>query len=331
MYYILLSFHLPVKLNWDSNIDWGGKMAKKRYDIGIVDGNNMFFKAFSVHKDACVKIDDKKVFTGGTFGLINSILTIKRDYLKDDAMVIIAWDRGYKRRSAIYPEYKANRANKDEWEDYENFKTQIEQARRVLNIIGIRQAFKEGEEADDICGTLSKSHMEAGKEVLLISADKDYQQLIDDSVNLLAHKGSNNIKLWTRETWKEDRGYDPKYFSYYLALNGDAGDNIPGINGIGEKTADKFLIEHFELVDGIIKCQPIELFIPEKRSAAMNKLLQGQDMLRLSYQLSLIDKNIRGIRIQKLQKDMEKVEEVFETLKFHSLLTKNNMKLLEGL
>ncbi len=304
-------------------------MAKK-YDVAIVDGNNMFFKGFSVHKDASVKIEGKEVFTGGAFGLINTLLTIRKMYLKEDSTILVAWDRGYVRRSLIYPEYKANR-NKEEWDEYENFKTQLKQAQYILNILGIRQAFKQGEEADDICGTLSKLQKDAGKEVIVVSADKDYQQLLDDSVDLLAHKGANNIKLWNTQSWAENRGYHPKYFSYFLALNGDAGDNIPGILGIGEKTADKFIIENFELIDAMIHGRPYDAFIPEKKSAALTKLLAGVSNLQLSYKLALIDKDIKGIKIQKHTKNMEMLEEIFETFKFHSLLKENNWKLLEVL
>lgn len=302
-------------------------MAKKRYDVAIVDGNNMFFKGFSVHKDFSVKVDDKKVFTGGTYGLINILLTLKRDYLNEESTIIVCWDKGHTRRSEIYPDYKANR-NKEEWEDYENFKTQMVQTQFVLNVLGMKQAFKIGEEADDVCGTLSKLQKEAGKEVLLVSADKDYQQLLDDSVDLLAHKGANNIKVWNTESWAAERGYHPKYFSYYLALRGDDGDNIPGVFGIGDKTADKFIIENFELVDAMIHGRPYDHLVPAKKSAVMEKLLAGVANLQLSYKLSLIDLNMKGIKIQKLKKDMEKLEEIFETLKFNRFLEYNNWKIL---
>ncbi|MDF2615444.1 MAG: polymerase [Sedimentibacter sp.] len=311
---------------------------EKKYDVAIIDGNNLFFKAFSVHKDFSVKISGKKVFTGGTYGLIDMLINVKKNYLKEDSIIIVCWDKGHKRRSLIYPEYKANR-NKDEWEDYENFKTQMAQAKYVLSFLGIRQASKDGEEADDVCGTLSKLQKEAGKEVILVSADKDYQQLLDDSVDLLANKGQGNIKLWDVESWERSKGYNPKYFSYFLALRGDDGDNIPGVKGIGEKTADKFLKENFELIEAMIDPSKkffqsgatYEELIPEKQSAAMKKLLENVEDLKLSYELALIDKNIEGIKVKKIKKDMDKIEEIFETLKFNSFLDHKYWSILEVL
>jgi DNA polymerase-1 len=303
--------------------------VEKRYDSCIVDGNNLFFKSFSVHKDLSVKIDNKKIFTGGTFGLINMLITIKKEYLKEDSSIFICWDKGHKRRSEIYPEYKSNR-NKDEWEDYENFKTQMNQAKYVLNILGIKQASKFGEEADDVCGTLSKLQKEAGKEVILVSADKDFQQLLDDSIDLLAHKAANNIKVWDTRSWEKAKGYHPKYFSYFLALNGDIGDNIPGVKGAGEVSSNKFIIENLDLLETILSSKDITTFIPEKQSAIMKKLIseEGQDSFRLSYKLSLIDKDMKGIKIHKYPKDMEKIEEIFETFKFNRFLEYNNWKIL---
>jgi DNA polymerase-1 len=298
----------------------------KKYDVAIIDGNNIFYKAFSVHQ-LSVRINDETIQTGGTFGFINSLLTLKRDYLKNNSKILITWDKGHARRSLIYPEYKSNR-NKDEWEQRENFESQMKYLQYVLNIMGITQVFKAGEEADDICGTLSKRQAEAGNEVILVSADKDFQQLLGHSIDLLANKGKNNTTLWNVDSWTKNRGYSPKYFSYFLALNGDTGDNIPGIKGIGEKTADKFIIENFDLIDCMINDLSYEHAIPENKSAAVIKLLSGVSNLKLSYKLAIIDRDVKGMIVQKYNRNMVRLEEIFEALKFKYFLEDKNWNAL---
>jgi DNA polymerase-1 len=280
----------------------------------------MFFKAFATQGKLSIKNSDGELFTGATFGLIQSILAAKRDYLVKEGNMYIVWDKGHTRRTLIYPEYKINR-NKEEWEDYENFKTQMKMAKYVLSFLGINQAIKDGEEADDLAGTISKQNSDVGKSVLLISADKDFQQLIKGNIHLLAHKGSGNIKLWNEESWQQNKGYNPNLFSLFLALNGDKGDNIPGIHGIGEVAANNFIINHLNILQAILKGEDFSSFIPEKINSAMNKLIskEGQDNFKLSYKLSLIDLNVKDIKIRK-HKNLEKLESIFETLQFDSML-----------
>jgi len=303
------------------------------YNIIIVDGNNMFYKAFSVYKDFSAFSNGKEIFTGGTYGLINSLLSLKRDHSPEK--IIVAWDKGHKKRSELYPEYKANR-DKSDTEFYDNFYTQMDMAKGMLRSLGIPQASKEGEEADDIVGTLSMNYRDAGKTVLLVSADKDYQQLIDNNIDLLAHKGKNNMRIWNWIEWSELNGFHPHYFSWILGLMGDTADNIPGVPGIGEKGASKLIVENFHLLEGILEGMGNDQLkaykrIPEKQSAAIKKLLipENQELFRLSYTLARIDKAIYDIRVDEGHKDMEDVGDLFEMYQFHSLLRKSNWELLE--
>ena len=292
----------------------------KKYDVIIIDGNNFFFKSFAIQNKLSIMANNEELFTGATFGLIQSILAAKRDYATKDAPVYCVWDSGHIRRAEIYPEYKNNR-DKSEWPEYENFKTQMKMTKYVLSFLGVYQAVKYGEEADDLVGTFSKLFSNENKKVLLMSADKDFQQLITENVDLLAHKGSKNIKLWNEDSWEKDRGYNPSQFSLFLALNGDVGDNIPGIKGIGEVAANNFIINHSALLYAILDERDISPFIPVKQNAIMKKLIskEGQDMFRLSFKLAIIDRDVKNIKIRK-NKDLKKLEEIFEKLQFDSFL-----------
>jgi DNA polymerase I len=304
------------------------------YDVAIVDGNNVFFKGFSVHKDFFVKVGDQKIYTGGTFGFLNSLITLKNDYLNEDGEIIVAWDRGYVKRTAMYPEYKANR-NKDEWEDYENFKEQLLTCQNVLKMLGIRQAYKAGEEADDICGALSKSRQDRGQSVIIMSADKDYQQLIDHGIDLLAHKGKDNIKVWTKKSWEKANGISTIDFIYVLALMGDKGDNIPGVPGIGEKGAYKMIQENLHVLQAIESEATSDWsnLWNGKENAAIKKMNDpvNAELFRISYRLAKIDRDLKGIKIHKGRKDMEALEDLFEMYKFNKFLQKSNWKVLETL
>lgn len=305
------------------------------YDVVIVDGNNMFYKAFSVHKDFSVFSNGREIFTGATFGLVHTIIALKRDHNPKE--IIVAWDRGHAKRSQLFPEYKANR-DKSDTEFYENFYTQMEMAKNVLKYLGVTQASKEGEEADDIVGTLTREYRDSDIDinVLAVSADKDFQQLIDHRIDLLAHKGKDNMKIWNDVSWAEMNGFHPAYFSMALGLMGDVGDNIPGVTGIGEKGAYKLIVQNFELLEQISEGIPYEGLannnvIPVKQSAAIKKLLANIDSFRLSYKLAKIDRHLKDIEIIKDSKDMEVIEDLFEMYQFHNLLKKKNWEILEAL
>lgn len=291
----------------------------------------MFYKAFSVHMDYSVFSNGREIYTGGTWGLLNSLLTLKRNYSPKE--IIICWDKGYARRTALYPEYKANR-DKSDVEFYENFYAQMDMAKEVLQFLGVKQASKVGEEADDIVGTLSRKYRDQGMNVLMMSADKDYQQLIYDRIDLLAHKGKDNIKVWNDTNWAEMNGFYPSLFSMALGLMGDTGDNIPGVTGIGEKGAYKLICEEMDFLLAIIKKTPKpERFIKGKQNAAIKKLLllENQKLFRLSYELAVIDLDVQDIEIVAEPKDMGKLGDLFEMYQFHSMLKKQNWSILEEL
>lgn len=299
------------------------------YDLGIVDGNNMFYKSWAVHREFSVQVGDKTIYTGGAWGFINSLITFKKEYVKN-GKIIVAWDRGHARRSAIYSEYKANRTGMEE-DEYKDFKDQMKMTQHLLYHLGVQQAYKEGEEADDIVGTLSRTRRDKGMKVLIISADKDFQQLLDHNIDLLAHKGKNNIKLWKDYEWEAERGIHPSLFAVILALMGDSGDNIPGVPGIGEKGAYKLLIENFDLVNAILNKKPYDQYVPAKQSAAIKKLIEHQELFRLSHKLAKIDRSVKGLKIKVGKKDMDKIEDLFEMYQFHSFLKGNNWKTLEAI
>lgn len=306
------------------------------YDVAIIDGQNIAYKAFSVHKNFFVNVNGEDIYTGMTFGFLNSLIQVKQTYLKENGTFVVTWDRGHTRRTQIYKDYKANRQDKGEWDEYENFVAQRKLLQKVLTIVGITQVYKNGEEADDLAGTISRIRAEKGQKVIIMSADKDFQQLIVPGVDLLAHKSRDNIKVWNTKSWEEEFGVTSKDFSLVLALMGDKGDNVPGIMGIGPKSAFKIVSEYRDLLyDAIDVDDYSELHLEDIKfkSKVEQKVFckEGLDTFRLAYKLVLIDKYVENIKVNKGKKDIDRLEYMLEILQMHSFLRSNQWKVLKSL
>lgn len=287
-----------------------------RYDTLLIDGSHLAFRAFHTHKDFGVKIGGKFVGTGIAFGSLNSILGIIKDrMIKDDPEIIIAWDRGRNRRTAVYPQYKGNRDQ--EWDEYENFSAQRKVFQRIAPLAGMVQAWKNGEEADDIVGTLSKTKSAQGKSVLILTGDHDYFQLVDDRCHVLRPKKKGDI-LYDNARIKEEFGVTPDRFVHIMSLMGDPGDNIPGIRGVAEKTAIKLLTEDPEIV---VKClNSDEPDINIKSNTMRDKILENIFEIRLANKLTLMATDITEINYVKRKRNPRELKRMLEMLKCHSLL-----------
>jgi DNA polymerase-1 len=180
----------------------------------------------------------------------------------------------------MYSEYKANRKGMPE-----ELAVQLPYAKRCMSDLGFCVITKEGYEADDILGTASRLAAESGVHAYVLTGDRDSLQLIDDNVSVLLVKTKETIEF-TRQVFFENYGIRPEQFVDVKALMGDSSDNIPGVAGIGEKTALK-LIADFESIENLYnKYEASSLTDGVKR-----KLMDGKDMAQLSRTLALIDRN----------------------------------------
>ncbi len=271
----------------------------------LIDGHNVLYRTF-FGVPRLTAPDGTP--TNVVLGVARILLKILREE-SPDAVVAVFDSREPTPRHAIYPEYKANRLKTPE-----DLSAQIPVVDEMIDALGVRRLSVAGAEADDIIGTLSRRAEERGMDVVIVSSDKDMYQLVSQRV-----KVRDGLKEHTvgEAQVEEVFGVPPGKVPDLLALAGDPSDNVPGVPGIGEKTASE-LIRDFGSLDAV-------LAHPERlKGARREKIEKGADAARLALRLVTIDRDIpiredwseftpRGI-------DASRVVPLFRRLGFRKLL-----------
>ena len=200
--------------------------------------------------------------------------------------VAIALDSSRKTfRNEIYKEYKENRESMPD-----DLRSQIPILYNLIDALGISRIVLENYEADDIVGTIAERNKKENIKTIIYSPDKDILQLVDENVIVVASNKDNELMEYNSDMVKEKRGVYPNQIIDLLALMGDASDNIPGVKGVGEKTALK-LLEEYKSLDGIYEN------IDSIKGKIQEKLLESKDMAYMSYKLATIERNIEGFNL----------------------------------
>ena len=212
----------------------------------LVDGFNLAFRAFYGMPEL-TRADGFP--TGALHGWVKTMWRLQ-DQEKPDAMLVFFDLGGSQDRLALHPEYKAQR--KETPEPLAQQIPIIKELTRAMGLVGVEL---DGVESDDLVAAQARTLARAGHEVLIVSADKDFAQCVDDHIKLLVPPPTANPKLGWRVLDRagvvEKFGVPPESIAEYLALIGDTSDNIPGISGVGPKTALKWFTE-FKSLEGII-------------------------------------------------------------------------------
>lgn len=247
----------------------------------LIDGMSLVFRAYHALTGANLKSPDGEP-TSAVFAFTN-ILTSLLDKEKPEFIAVVFDTRFPTFRHEKYPLYKANR---DAFPD--DLVPQLARIKELITLLGIKQIEMPGFEADDLIGTLAKTASEKNIEVACVTNDKDYYQLVDDNVKVFkpGKKAGEDFDIISYEGVEEKFGVIPAKVIDVLALIGDSSDNIPGVKGIGEKTAipliQKFgslevLYENLETLDS---------------ASVKKKLEESKDMAFLSKELVTIESNI---------------------------------------
>ena len=217
--------------------------------IIIIDGNSLFFRAYYATAYPGVEImrSQDGTPTNAIFAFSNMINKILNE-LKQGEAIFVAFDTGKPSfRKKELETYKANRKPAPE-----DLVVQFPLAREFLSSLGIYQFEEEGFEGDDIAGTVAKLAEKEGYDVHVYTSDRDFLQLVDSNISIhILKKGLSDVQIMTPEIVKEEWGFEPIKIIDYKGLRGDTSDNLPGIPGIGEKTAVK-LIQEYGDFDNII-------------------------------------------------------------------------------
>lgn len=285
----------------------GGFMPNKKTFL-MIDGSSLLFRAFYAIRN--LRTSDG-MYTNGVYGFLmmywKAVDMVKPDY------IIVAFDRSEPTfRAKDYKDYKANRP-----ETPSELSAQFGITKDILNLLGVKQMDMKGFEADDIIGTLSKKAEEAGLSSYLLTGDRDYFQLVDDNTRVLyTKKGISQLEIVDVDWIEKKYGLEPKDLIEIKGLQGDPSDNIPGVPGVGEKTALK-LVKKYGNIDKVyenldqISGKKLKENLSENRNQAFMSRELGTILRDIPMEEQLEDFIPRS-------PDKEKLNDRFQTLEFRS-------------
>ena len=286
----------------------------------LVDGSSYLFRAYHALPPLT---NSKGLNTGAAKGVIGMIRKLMADY-EGDQVVVVFDAKGPTFRNEIYADYKANRPPMPE-----ELREQIAPIHSTIRAMGLPLVCVEGVEADDVIGTLSLEASRTGREVVISTGDKDMAQLVDEHVTLI---NTMNNTTMDRAGVIEKFGVPPELIIDLLALMGDKVDNIPGVAGVGEKSATA-LLQHLGGVSSIYEQLSAVAALPIRGAKSVaNKLEMAREAAELSYTLATIKTDCDlGLETEDLisrAPDTEALVALFRELEFktwlEALLTGND-------
>ncbi|MCX6725158.1 MAG: DNA polymerase I [Candidatus Saccharibacteria bacterium] len=286
-------------------------MAEQRKKLAIIDGKSVFYRGFYAMSNLATKDGTP---SGGVYGFaVMALEVIKR--LQPD-YVCVAWDKpktNIRKRLAIYPAYKAGRKAPPP-----EFYAQIPILHELLDAFGWPLYELDDYEADDIMGALAVQATDKNIDTMLITSDMDMLQLVNDHVKVYALKtGLSNIELYSPKSFTAKYGIEVEQFLDLKSLKGDSSDNIPGVPGIGEKTALE-LLKQYKTLDEIYENTAL------LKDSVAKKLVAGKDSAYMSRELAniWIDAPIK-LDLKEVDGTKSKPEvilDIFKKLEFRTLV-----------
>ena len=278
----------------------------------LVDGSSYLFRAYHALP---ALTNSKGLNTGAAKGVIGMIRKLVADYAGDQVVVIFD-AKGPTFRNDIYPEYKANRPPMPD-----ELREQIEPIHDTIRAMGLPLICIGGVEADDVIGTLSVQAAGSGREVVISTGDKDMAQLVNDHVTLI---NTMNNTTMDHDGVVDKFGVPPTLIIDLLALMGDKVDNIPGVAGVGEKTATA-LLQHLGGIDVIYERLDAVADLPIRGAKSLAAKLEGaRGDAELSYELATIktdcDLELAEGDLDSSPLDDEALVELFRELEFKTWL-----------
>lgn len=295
-------------------------MTKKEENrMIIIDGNSLMNRAFY----ALPPLTNKEgQHTNGIYGFMTMVFRMLEEY--QPSHFAVAFD--LKKPTFRHKEYKEYKAGRKKMPP--ELRDQFEPLKEVLDALGIYRLEFEGFEADDIIGTVAKQGEDRGMDIFIVTGDKDALQLATEKTKIIFTKrGISNIDIYDAKEVMEKIGVSPKGFIDLKGLMGDSSDNIPGIPGVGEKTALK-LLKEFESVENLVE-RTSEISGKKLR----DKVEANREKAVLSKRLATIVTNmpidIDFDQLERKPMETEKALEIFKKLEFHSLMKKIRGEILD--
>ncbi len=275
----------------------------------LLDSHSLAYRAFyALPSDLATS---QGQVTNAAYGFTSMLIKLYGDEHPD--ALAIAWDvRGGTFRNEQYPEYKAQREAPPDI-----FRTQLPLIERVAEALQVPQFGIPGFEADDVIATLADRARAAGWDVLVVTGDRDAFQLIEPGIQVMyTRRGITDTVIADAAYLKERYDVTPDQYVEYAALRGDTSDNLPGVPGVGEKTAARLLNEHGSLEGVYEHLDELSPRLRENLAAAREQVLLNRELMALVRTVE-VDTEIDALA--RVEWDQAEVRAVFDELEFHSL------------
>lgn len=284
----------------------------------LVDGSNIMFRAYyGTAYSGNLMQNSKGQYTNAVFGFVGMMNSLLNE---DFTHILVAFDKGKQTfRHDKFEDYKGGRKPMPE-----EFRSQIDLIKESLNVLGVKQREIELIEADDIIGTYATKYYDQFDEIEIVSNDKDLLQLLNDKVSLRSSKkGMQNYISYTPEILMETMGVTPEQITDLKGLMGDASDNLPGIPGVGEKTAVKLLTQYSTLENILEHKDEIKGKLGERIREHFEGAILCKDIatikLDVEFEFTLDEVEYNGV-------NEDEMMEFFKELELHSLIKRYTKK-----
>ena len=249
-------------------------MAEDAHELFLIDGNSLAYRAFFALPESIGTSDGRP--TNAIYGLASMLVKIIDEHAP--AGVVVAWDAGMSGREVTYDLYKAQRKPRPDL-----LREQWPNLMPLVEAFGYTNVKVEGYEADDVIASLAKQARERGIPVMVVTGDRDAYQLVGEGVRVMStSRGITETKVYDSAAVQERYGVPPERITDLMGLRGDTSDNIPGVPGIGEKTATQ-LLQRFGDLEGVLGA--VEEISGAKRK---QNLVEHADDARMSKQLATL-------------------------------------------
>ena len=247
-------------------------------ELFLIDGNSLAYRAFFALPESIATSDGRP--TNAIFGFASMLVKILTDY--GPVPTVVVWDAGMSGRKEISPDYKAQRSSRPDL-----LKLQWPHLRPLVEAFGYRNVSVEGFEADDVIAALTEQAKQRGIPVMVVTGDRDAYQLVGDGVRIMStSRGVTDTKVYDRQGVIDRYGIPPELIPDFIGLKGDTSDNIPGVPGIGDKTASD-LLQRFGDLETVLGS--VDEISGAKRK---QNLTEHADAARLSKQLATMVRDV---------------------------------------
>ncbi|HMJ03444.1 MAG TPA: DNA polymerase I [Conexibacter sp.] len=289
-------------------------------ELFLIDGNSLAYRAFFALPESIATSTGFP--TNAIFGFASMLVKILTEH--GPKATIVVWDRGHSGRREVYADYKAQRSSRPDL-----FKQQWPHLEPLVDAFGYANVSVEGYEADDVIASIAEKAKAVGVPVTIVTGDRDSFQLVDDGVHIMATaRGITETKLYDRQGVIDRYGIPPELVPDFIGLKGDTSDNIPGVPGIGDKTAAQLLQEYGDLESVLEHAGEI------RATRRRENLIAHAEDARVSKQLATmvrdIEVDVDPIAFASAEPDRSRLREVFREFELRDPLRRLEEALGDG-